>query len=63
MGWAVDESFGVAMIGVVERALLDCSDRLGAAVEHVGGDVSVQPAVLMLVVVPVDEVTAPVARM
>jgi len=53
----------VAAVGVVQRGLFDRGDRRGTAVEHVGGDVAVQSAVLMFIVIPVEELAAPSARM
>ena len=42
-------------VSVIECYLLDRRDRLCATVEDVGGDMPVQSAVLMLVIVPVEE--------
>ena len=62
-GGTVDEALWMAAVSVVKRCLLDRGDRLRASVEDVGRDMSVQSAVLMFVVVPVEEVAAPTAPM
>ena len=53
---AVRESLGVSLVGVVECGLSDGADVLDAAVEDVGGREEGERGVVVLLVVPAEEV-------
>ena len=61
-GGAVGEALGVSGEGVVESGLTDRAYLLDAAVEDVGGGEEGQADVVMVVVVPAEEVLEPAAR-
>ena len=58
-GSAVGEAFGMSRVGVIESRLATSGDVLDAAVEYIGWGEEGKSRVLMIVIVPGEELLAP----